>query len=56
MLANGSGVLEPAGASQSGRRSVFPAQYQAKAGSTPYSEVLYEHWLENSRASRKAAQ
>ena len=54
ILTNGSGVVEPAGASQSGRRSVFPAQEQAKASSRSYSEVLYEHRIERSRASRGA--
>jgi hypothetical protein len=54
ILTNGSGVVEPAGASQSGRRSVFPAQEQAKARSRSYSEVLYEHRIERSRASRGA--
>src|SRR6266850_6580775 len=39
-----------------GSKEVFRAQDQAKASSRSYSEVLYEHWLERSRASRGVTQ
>jgi len=39
-----------------GSKEVFPAQDQAKARSRSYSEVLYEHGLERSRASRGVTQ
>jgi hypothetical protein len=38
-----------------GSKKSLPGREQAKAGSRSYSEVLYEHRVENSRASRGCA-
>src|SRR5216683_3957450 len=53
------GFYEPPGVIRGitvGSKEVFPRQDQAKARSRSYSEVLYEHRLEISRASRGATQ